>query len=100
MQAWWRDLSRNYKYQPHELFVLKMCCEAHDEAEAARLFLARNGRTYADANGVTRKRPEVSIEQSARAFFLRSVRQLGLLRTERPKSSDRSSTLGVGYWQL
>jgi len=56
-----------------------MACEAHDEAETARQFLAKNGRVYEDHNGVVRKRPEVAIEQNARAFFLRAVRPVMMM---------------------
>ena len=100
MKAWWQELQRSRKYQSHELFVLQMACEAHDEAETARQFLAKNGRVYEDHNGVVRKRPEVAIEQNARAFFLRAVRQLGLLRTEQAKDPNRNSAVGIGWWQL
>jgi hypothetical protein len=49
---------------------------------------------------VVRKRPEVAIEQNARAFFLRAVRQLCLLRTEQAKDPNRNSAVGIGWWQL
>jgi phage terminase small subunit len=100
MKAWWQQVLGDYKHQPHELFVLKMACQAFDEAETARKFLEKKGRTYADDHGVARKRPEVSIEQNARGFFLRAVRQLGLLRaTEQIKDRNRTA-IGVSWQQL
>jgi hypothetical protein len=100
MIAWWQELRRSCKYQSHELFVLQMACEAHDEAETTRQFLAKNGRVYEDNNGVVRKRPEVAIEQNARAFFLRAVRQLGLLRTEQVRDPNKNCTVGISWQQL
>jgi P27 family predicted phage terminase small subunit len=100
MQAWWRDVLRQRDYTSTELFALQMACEAYDEAEAARQLLAKKGRTYKDANGVIRKWPEVAIEQNARGFFLRAVRQLGLLRSEREKDPNRNCAVGISWRDL
>jgi P27 family predicted phage terminase small subunit len=101
MKSWWQEVAREFNHQRHELFVLKLAAEAFDQAEAARQFLAKNGCTYEDDNGIMRKRPEIAIEATARGFYLRAVRQLGLLRAgEKIKDPNANCTVGISWRQL
>jgi phage terminase small subunit len=78
MRQWWRDLNRTFDFEPHQLKILRLACEAYDRAQQARSVLQKRGLTYTDRFGAPKPRPEVAIERDARIGFARLVRELSL----------------------
>jgi P27 family predicted phage terminase small subunit len=76
--AWWRITLENYVLGEHHLRLLQLCCEAWDEAQAAREELARDGLTVQGSAGNVRPHPCIRIEHDARLTVARLVRELDL----------------------
>src|SRR5262245_43285579 len=83
---WWRTTVDRYVLQEHHLRLLRLCCEAWDEAQKAREQVEREGLTVPGHKG-PRAHPCLAIEHSARLTVARLVRELDL-DTE-PPASDR-----------
>lgn len=60
------------------LRLLQLAAEALQEAERARLVLAKQGQTYKDRFKAPRPRPEVAIQRNAMLTFARLVKELRL----------------------
>src|SRR5262249_43522666 len=74
---WWTTTVEAYVLQEHHLRLLRLCCEAWDEAQKAREQLAREGLTVAGNDG-PRPHPCIAIGHSARLTVARLVRELDL----------------------
>lgn len=88
MKRWWTDLNRTFVFEPHQLKLLRVACEAYDRAQQARTILAKKGLTFTDRFGSPKPRPEVGIERDARISFARLVRELALSEPP-PDSAER-----------
>lgn len=75
---WWREVVSTYEVEGHHLHLLRLCCEAMDRCEEARLALAENGPIYRDRFGCPRPHPSVAIERDARISVARLMREIGL----------------------
>jgi phage terminase small subunit len=71
----WRDLTREFRFQPDALAVLRLACEQLDRADEARERLAKDGLLL---DG--RRHPATDVEKVAVGLHLRALRQLGLDR--------------------
>src|SRR3546814_11245213 len=91
MKSWWMKVNSDFAMEAHHLHLLKLACEAWDQAEAARVALLLQGTTFYDRWQQPRQRPELAIQQQARRDFSRFVSELGLPNTEVP---TRSNTAG------
>ena len=63
---WWRSTVDRYVLEEHHLRLLRLCCEAWDEAQTAREQLGREGLTVPTRDGGLRAHPCVAIERDAR----------------------------------
>ena len=77
-RAWWISVVREFVLDAHHRMVLTTAATAWDRMAECREALAEHGLTFIDPKGVTKARPEAAIESSARAGFLKSLRELGL----------------------
>ncbi len=74
MQAFWRQIVNDYALAPEHLQILKITCEQHDRAAAAREQIERDGMLF---DG--RRHPLIGVEAKSSELFLRGIRDLGLL---------------------
>jgi phage terminase small subunit len=77
-QRWFASVVDEYELQEHHLKLLTLAAESWDRATQARLAIEKHGLCYTDRFGAPRKRPEVSVEESARIAFARLTRELDL----------------------
>jgi P27 family predicted phage terminase small subunit len=91
-KRWWKSVVAEFQLEDHHLHLLKLACEALDQAELARETLATLGMTYVDRFGSPRARPEVAIERDARIAYARILRELDL-DVEPPSSGHRPPPL-------
>ena len=54
-----------YELEDHHVRLLTLACESWDRATLAREAIAEHGLTYTDRFNSPRKRPEVSVAESA-----------------------------------
>lgn len=76
--AWWRHVVAGWAPDHHHLLLLRLACEALDQAEAARAVVAREGLTVPTADGSVRAHPCLAAATAARAQFASLVAQLDL----------------------
>jgi len=77
-KKWYIHVTENYELEQHHIRLLTLAAQAWDQAEAARVALAKHGLTYEDRFGCPHPRPEVAIERDARTGFARLIRELDL----------------------
>jgi P27 family predicted phage terminase small subunit len=77
-KSWWLNVLEEYELEPHHVRLLTLACESWDRATLAREAIAEHGLTYTDRFSSPRKRPEVSIAESATIAFARLTRELDL----------------------
>ena len=77
-QAWWEGVDAEYALEPHHIKLLTLAAESWDRATLAREAIAEHGLTYTDRFNSPRKRPEVSVAESATIAFARLTRELDL----------------------
>mgnify|MGYP001097242710 CR=1 FL=1 len=94
MVAWWRSLSRRYKFQPQHQRLLEAACDAWDRMVQARAEILRDGITTTDRFGAARPHPAIAIERDSRIGFVRCVRELALADDELPSESRPPRLLG------
>jgi P27 family predicted phage terminase small subunit len=87
MAAWWRHVVSTYRLEPHHVNLLRLACEAFDEAQKARAVLEREGFTIANAQGAPRSNPAVAAANNARITYARLLRELDLDHAAPPASS-------------
>src|SRR5882757_9583851 len=87
-RRWWHAVVDEYALEPHHLRLLQLAGEAWDRCVQARELIAKHGPTFTDRFGSPRKRPEISIEESARIAFARLCRELDL--DVEPPASNRT----------
>ena len=66
------------KIQPQDELILLQACQAHDRAEQARRAIKKNGMTCKDRFGQERARPELEVERTSRAQFVKFTQALHL----------------------
>lgn len=84
-RAWWKQITADFNFEPHQYRTLQAACESWDRKEQARLALLRHGLTYEDAKGMVRARPEIMIERDNRIAYLRALRELDLEKAPPPE---------------
>jgi P27 family predicted phage terminase small subunit len=77
MQAWWREVMKDYDLEAHHLRLLEAACDAWDRMVQARETLAKEGLTVVTKNG-TKRHPCADIERDSRTAFQRALRELDL----------------------
>src|ERR1700687_122991 len=77
-RKWFELVTKTYELEPHHERLLQLAAEAWDRGEEAREAIARHGLPCLDRYGGPRVRPEVGIENAARAGFARLIRELDL----------------------
>jgi P27 family predicted phage terminase small subunit len=77
MQAWWRDVVRDYELDPHHLHLLEAACDAWDRMVMARTTLLAEGLSVETKHGA-KKHPACDVERDSRLAFARLVRELDL----------------------
>jgi phage terminase small subunit len=77
-KKWFANVVEEYFLEPHHVRLLTLACESWDRATLAREAIAQHGLTYTDRFGSPRKRPEVSVAESATIAFARLTRELDL----------------------
>jgi len=77
-KKWFSCVLEEYELEAHHIKLLTLCCESWDRATMAREAIAEHGLTYTDRFGSPRKRPEVSVAESATIAFARLTRELDL----------------------
>ena len=77
-KKWMETVLQTHIIEDHHFRLLTLAAEAFDRANQAREAIAKHGISYTDRFGAPRKRPEVSVEENARAAFARLVRELDL----------------------
>ena len=70
-KAWFLDVLQEYELEEHHIKLLTLAAESWDRAAQAREAIAEHGLTYTDRFSSPRKRPEVSIAESATIAFAR-----------------------------
>lgn len=83
-QRWWQGVNDEYVLEPHHLKLLSLAAESWDRATLAREAIAKHGLVYTDRFGSPRKRPEVSVAESATIAFARLCRELDLNEDSAP----------------
>ena len=83
-QAWWEGVNAEYALEPHHIKLLTLAAKSWDRATQAREAIAEHGLTYTDRFSSPRKRPEVSIAESATIAFARLCRELDLSEDSAP----------------
>ena len=78
----WRQLCKEWEFEPDQLLILRVGLEAFDRLQEARLVLNTEGLTITSitGKGVARKskHPALEAEKTSRAGFLQAMRMLGL----------------------
>jgi phage terminase small subunit len=87
-QEFWTWAHECRKLNLKDTLVLKMACETYDEAERARLAIKKHGMVFQDRFKQQKPRPEVQIEQAARAQFVKITRTLNLYPRQAWESDD------------
>src|SRR5260370_37987940 len=77
-KKWFASVVEEYELEPHHVKLLTLAAENWDRATLAREAIAEHGLTYTDRFGSPRKRPEVSVAESATIAFARLTRELDL----------------------
>jgi phage terminase small subunit len=77
MRAWWRQTVEAFELEPHDLHLLRLACEAIDEAERLRVLIADEGAVMLDRFGQRKPHPAVAQRLAAMMTAARLVRQLG-----------------------
>jgi phage terminase small subunit len=77
-KKWFSCVLDEYALEPHHVKLLTLAAESWDRATLAREAIAEHGLTYTDRFNSPRKRPEVSIAESATIAFARLTRELDL----------------------
>jgi phage terminase small subunit len=77
-KKWFSSVLEEYDLEDHHVRLLTLACESWDRATLAREAIAEYGLTYTDRFNSPRKRPEVSIAESATIGFARLTRELDL----------------------
>jgi len=77
-REWWRTVCEEYDLDPHHLHLLRLACEALDQATEARHELDEHGSIFNDRFGQPKESPWVQIEHRARNDFRVLCRELGL----------------------
>ena len=89
-KLWWVEVSSQYNFETHHLKLLTLAAEALDQAERARVVLAKEGETVLDRHGVPKKHPAVSNERAAIYRYMALLKLLGINEDqEEPKSVGR-----------
>ena len=83
-KKWWEGVNAEYALEPHHIKLLTLAAESWDRATLAREAIAEHGLTYTDRFSSPRKRPEVSIAESATIAFARLCRELDLSEDSAP----------------
>lgn len=63
---------------PSDELILLQACQSHDRAEQARRAIKKNGMTCKDRFGQERARPELEVERTSRAQFVKFTQALHL----------------------
>lgn len=79
-QRLFKDVSRAFDLQEHEVALLIMACESLDRAEQARQRLSEDGITVSDRNGKPVAHPCVAMERDSKLVFAKCIKELGLSR--------------------
>jgi phage terminase small subunit len=77
-KAWFLNVLQEFELEEHHVKLLTLAAESWDRATLAREAIAEHGLTYTDRFSSPRKRPEVSIAESATIAFARLTRELDL----------------------
>ena len=77
-KKWWASVLADCELEEHHTKLLTLAAENWDRATLAREAIAEHGLTYTDRFGSPRKRPEVSVAESATIAFARLCRELDL----------------------
>jgi P27 family predicted phage terminase small subunit len=77
-KAWFLNVLQEFELEEHHVKLLTLAAESWDRATLAREAIAEHGLTYTDRFSSPRKRPEVSIAESATIAFARLARELDL----------------------
>jgi phage terminase small subunit len=77
-KKWVAGVVEEYELEPHRVKLLTLAAESWDRATLAREAVAEHGLTYTDRFNSPRKRPEVSVAESATIAFARLTRELDL----------------------
>jgi phage terminase small subunit len=95
-KKWFASVIDDYDLEDHHIRLLTLACEAWDRATLAREAIAKHGLTYEDRFSSPRKRPEVSIAETATVAFARLVREMSLdvEPPEAPRPPGLSSNRG------
>lgn len=77
-KRFWRWACATFLMEEHDLRLLRLACQNLDQAERARLQLAKEGVTFLDVRGKPRAHPAVAIERDASITAARLIRELRL----------------------
>ncbi len=77
-KAWYQQVATEFAMDQHHLFLLQCACENWDRSQSARREIEKNGLTVLDRFDQIHARPEVAIQKTAQAAFVRVVRELRL----------------------
>lgn len=77
-KLWWTETYSQYKFEAHHLKLLTLAAEALDQAERARVTLAKEGETCLDRYDVPKKHPAVSNERAAIYRYMALLKLLGI----------------------
>jgi phage terminase small subunit len=77
-KKWFSSVLEQYELEDHHIRLLTLACQSWDRTTLAREAIAEHGLTYTDRFNSPRKRPEVSVAESATIAFARLTRELDL----------------------
>src|SRR3546814_20030821 len=88
MKNWWRRVNEDFAMEAHHLHLLKLACEAFDQAETARVAIMIQGTPFHARWQQPRQRPEVAIQKQDRRDIHRLVADLRLPKPAIPKPNS------------
>ena len=84
-KLWWSEVYSQYTFEAHHLKLLTLAAEALDQAERARVTLAKEGETVLDRYDVPKKHPAVSNERAAIYRYMALLKLLGINEDQEDK---------------
>ena len=84
-KLWWSEVYSQYNFETHHLKLLTLAAEALDQAERARITLAKEGETCLDRYGVPKKHPAISNERAAIYRYMALLKLLGINEDQEEK---------------
>lgn len=85
-KAWYQQVATEFAMDQHHLFLLQCACENWDRSQSARREIEKNGLTVLDRFDQLHARPEIAIEKTSKAAFVRVVRELRLDSDDSPET--------------